>query len=444
MGWAKSIIEGIASLADDAAEALARQFADAPDTAANRRALRTAARQAAEPRSRRPQARDFAVPVERVRAASGSQTRSLTVNRQRPAQQNVTFAPPSQEPVVTQAARINAPVSGVEQLTAQHPERMGVYSGGYQPGVPEQEVTATYEVPVDLPEPETFDPQRMVGALNLLLYGDKSMANDVLTNINGIPVHVPLEGGATFGDWQRAYGRPAGWASDRSPVTGLRNRMREALEAGRDVYGFTTTMGPGSLNQTTMMTDTLLQQIPQLDISPAAREAMEARIRQSIPDFAGLGRGDILDAAAQLRNVTQGQRKAFVSALDNAGALSQGFPDAQSARIALTNPDLYYTPQGASGYRVVRFGPETLEHLDPELPHSSYPVQMWGEPVGALSQMIPFGMVVPEFIAGRRALGLPAGSDLRSIELSKPVEYGTSESADRISNYLDRLRVRQR
>lgn len=76
MSWATTILGKIASLADDAAEALARQFADAPDTAANRRALRTAARQAAEPRTRRPQARDFA--VERTRAPATLSARSGT------------------------------------------------------------------------------------------------------------------------------------------------------------------------------------------------------------------------------------------------------------------------------------------------------------------------------------------------------------------------------
>jgi hypothetical protein len=184
-----------------------------------------------------------------------------------------------------------------------------------------------------------------------------------------------------------------------------------------------------------MMTDLLSDMATK---SPIRREdfaVFNDAAKRIIPNFAGLGHADL---AQQLATATQGQRKRFVDLMDTSKMLEKGFPDVSAARVALTEEALRDVPAGTSGYSVVKFGPESLEYLEPTVPHPSYDTQMAGEMVGRLPNPTPFSLMFPKFVAQRREVGMPAGSDLRALELRKPTEVYDQEALDNLMAYLMR------
>ena len=349
------------------------------------------------------------------------------------------FKPPSVEPIVTQAGRLGRPIGGAEQMALAHPSAHGSYAN-IAPRDPGREFLASYDNVVDTGARPVFSADRLKNSMLLPLYGDRTAAGMSLRSINGTPVDVPLHGGPRYPDINAALGSKAGWASDAAPIGALRNKIRSGLDAGKDVYGMYTAMGPASADQSDMMVNALLQQIPSSPILKKNLAVFNKEARSYIPKFAGV---EHPDAYRQLLAVPQGLRKRLVEQMDNAKRLAEGFPDAASARLAITDPALRDVPAGASGYSVVKFGPDSLEHLDPTLVHPTYPVQLAGRPMGALENHVPFDMLYPEFFGARRAAGAPAGSDLRALEYSKPTQHMRPQDIDRIAKYLEVIRQGQ-
>lgn len=341
------------------------------------------------------------------------------------------FDRPSAAPVVTQAGQRGLPVRGHAQTAAQHPSKFGVFSD-YKTPIPAHETEVASERFADMPERQ-FDMDKLLGAKLVSLYGDKSRAGDLLTSVGGLPTNLKTHGGPMFPALQEALGGEGAWASEYGALTPIRRAIAEGLEAGKPVYGVTTTMGPGALNQTIDMTDLLHQMAASSPIRKRDLNAFNKQARSLFPDYAGLLHEE---AAQQLHDMTQGQRKAFVGLLDNAGALSKGFPSVPSARYALTDPNLVDVPAGASGYTFVELGPESLKSMEGGIHHPTYADRMAGRYAGQ-GQLVPFDMMFSDFAKGRRAIGKPAGSDLRGLELGKPSQDVDQETFDSIKRYLE-------
>lgn len=346
------------------------------------------------------------------------------------------FLPAGQVPVVTQAGQRGLPIGGADQMLVQHPGAFGAFHSVKTPVAP-HEVTASYLVP-QLAKPKILTPEDLAGADVISLYGDRTRAGGHLTAVNGQTLANPVElqGGPDFGRWQEAGGSPAVWASEKSPVSQLRNQIAKSLDAGRDVYGVYTPMGPGSLDQSTMMTDTLTQMLQGSDVLKKHLDAFDRTMKQMGLTLPSARDPEAL--AAALHDSTQGARRDFTQTMDSADWLGRGFPDVGAARMALTDPNLLDVPAGASGYRLMKFGPETLERMDPTMPHGSYSEQMAGENAGQLSSLVPFDMMFPTWAAGRREAGKAPGSDLRAFEMSKPTQTMTPEAVDGLMDYQQR------
>lgn len=341
------------------------------------------------------------------------------------------FRGPGDEPIVTQAGRMGLPVVGRELAEAQHPSKFGIFSK-YKTPTPVRETEVEVSPFAILPRNRRFDMNRLENAKIVSLYGDRLRAGDTILGVNGLPVNVRTHGGPFFGALQEALGGKGGWASEYGALAPLRREIAEGLEAGVPVFGAYTPMGPGALNQTIEMTDLIHQMAQNSPIRKRDLAVFDKEMRSIIPGYAGLLHEE---APLQLHNLTQGQRKAFVKELDNAKMLGQGFPSVPAARYALTEEDLIDVPAGASGYSFVEFGPESLKSMEGGIDHPTYPDRMAGTFEGRGS-FVPFNMLFPRFIGGRRAGGDPAGSDLRSLELKKPSQTMEPEDFDRLMRYL--------
>ena len=345
------------------------------------------------------------------------------------------YLPPGQMPIVTQAGKRREPLGGREQLNAQHPSPFGPYHN-IKPSVDPNEVRGDYRPMVEMRQPNMLTPADLEGSDVVSLYGDRSRAGEYLTGINGREFDKPVElhGGPDYGRMHEAEGSPAVWASEAGAVAALNGRIRRAIEAGRDVHGVYTPMGPKSLDQSTMMTDTLARMIQSGDIKKGDLKAFDRMVNSQGWKLPSVGNTDELIEV--LGRGTQGARKLFVDEMDKGPWLEAGFPDVGAARIALTAPDMLDMPAGASGYRIVKFGPETLEAIDdPYRIHGSYDTPMAGQNVGQLDELVPFDMLFSDWSQARRAAGLGGGSDLRSLEMKKPYQTMTPEVVDRLMSF---------
>mgnify|MGYP003343596532 CR=1 FL=1 len=345
------------------------------------------------------------------------------------------FSKPSVEPVVTQAGKLGIPIGSVEQMNVAHPSKFGPYAT-ITPRIAQKDVRVGYEPMARMETGRTLSPETLENSLVVPLLGDRSIAGKRIVSVNDAPVDVSTYGGPNYAVFNKAMGSGAGWASEKSQISALQNKIRKGLEQGRNVYGVHIAMSPRSADQSTMMTDLLLQQIQKSDIQKNSVKEFDELIRKYIPDFPGVMHPD---AQKTLENVTQKKRKKLVEQMDTAKFLKAGFPDVSAARMAITEPELLHVPAGGSGFSVVKFTPKSLEPMEITLPHPTYPTQMAGEPMSGLSHLIPFDMLLPDLIAQRRAANLPAGKDLRAVEFSKPSQVMRAENIDNIMTYLEKL-----
>ena len=345
--------------------------------------------------------------------------------------QKVEFERPSVSPIVTQAGERGLPVRGQAQVEAQHPSKFGVFSS-YKTPTPVEETKVVAEPYAVLPRDRMFDTSRLEGAKVVSLYGDKERAGDTILSVDDHPTNVDTQGGAMFPALQEALGSEGAWGSDFGALTKTRRDIEEGLNAGQRVFGVTSAMGPGALNQTIDMTDLLHQMATTSPIRKSDLSVFNRRARDVLPGYAGLLHDE---AAQQLHNMTQGQRKAFVALLDNANALGQGFPNVPAARYALTDENLLDVPAGATGYTFVELGPKSLVPLEGGVRHRTYPDRMHGTFEGR-GPLVPFTTMFSDFAKSRRAANALPGSDLRAFELGKPSQDMTPEAFDLFMKYL--------
>jgi hypothetical protein len=342
----------------------------------------------------------------------------------------------AREPIVTQAGRMGLPLGGLEQMDMAHPGPFGAYAN-VKPRVPGYGVNAEYQDMVPMAGRNVISPEKLEGSTIIPLYGDRSIAGKTIKSINGINVSVPTYGGPRYPEFNAAMGSGAGWASERSPISLIQNKIRAGLDRGGDVYGVYTTMGPKSADQTTMMVDALLQQARQAKIKAKDVKSFDRSVRTLAPGFPGMFHDD---AASFLSGATQGKRKSIVEMMDKSPWLAAGFPDVAATRLALTEPELRLSPAGSSGFSMVKFGPESLDPHQVTLPHPTYPTQIAGSPAGQFQAEVPFDMLYPRFIGERRAAGADPGRDLRAFEMQKPEQNVDAQTVDRLMAYLEASR----
>lgn len=118
------------------------------------------------------------------------------------------------------------------------------------------------------------------------------------------------------------------------------------------------------------------------------------------------------------------------------GFQASGFPDLESARFAITDPDLLDTKKLHGGQSIASMDPQGGVISDPAVPHNSYDTQIKGGYVGGFETPIPYDVLFPDFVKGRRALGTDAVDDGRSFDFAKPTQHANQEWLDGVMSYI--------
>ena len=285
----------------------------------------------------------------------------------------------------------------------------------------------------NLSEKRVISPEDLYGSGLVPALGDRSDAGGMLQGLNGVGFENPimLEGGHGFMRSHEADG--AAWASGQGVVKSLTSRVQDAAQLGDGSVNMVyMPMSHKGVDFSTMMSDTLFEGIRGGKITKKAKKEFDSALRGKRPEWLGI---DNPEARQQLH--TNGAlRHAFNSTVGAKGFQASGFPDLESARFAITDPDLLDTKKLHGGQSIASMDPQGGVISDPAVPHNSYDTQIKGGYVGGFETPIPYDVLFPDFVKGRRALGTDAVDDGRSFDFAKPTQHANQEWLDGVMSYI--------
>jgi hypothetical protein len=336
-----------------------------------------------------------------------------------------------------------APAGATSRLSRAENEALGLYhpiGGGIKLDRPVSEMAAVTEPSsrATLSERQVITPEGLLGGRIIPLVGDRAAAGRVLRSVDDVELDRPvlLQGGP---DFMRAHRfdspeESAAWASGKGVISNLSRQARKAGEEG-DVFGVYTAMSPTGVDYNTMLTDTIIGQLPRAKITKKLKKEFDKEIKKFEPDFVGIDSPNL-----EFQLLTNAPlRKVFVNRMELEKFRDGGFPNVAAARKAITEPELLDVPVGASGYAVSKLDPMGRVIENPRIPHKTYDTQLMGQYIGGLEQQVPRNVMFPDFFAQRRARGMPLSGDEYAFQRADVVQEATPQWLDSVMNYLRSL-----
>ena len=186
----------------------------------------------------------------------------------------------------------------------------------------------------------------------------------------------------------------------------------------------------------TMMSDALLEQIKGGKITKKAKKEFDQEVRRFRPEWKGV---DSLEARDQL-NANGALRHAFIDRMTLDQFKTAGFPDLPITRAAITEQSLMDVPIHAGGFAVAKMDPTGRIITESPVPHTTYNTQLAGQYVGGFEQPIPREILFSDFTGARRAAGTDPAGDIRSFQLSNPVQEATQQWVDNLMRFMESTR----
>jgi len=299
--------------------------------------------------------------------------------------------------------------------------------------IPISEMTARLENAGLLSPKLTASPEAMQNAAIFPFHGDRSAAGKNLLGIGDTNFETPvyLEGGY---DFMRANAPNREiWAADKGSAQGLQNRIDEAAKiGGGDVFGVYSAMGPDSMNFNTMMSDALLEQIRAGKISKKNIAAFDREVASLRPEWKGVMNPE---SRAQLES-NGALRHVFVNRMQLDDFQKVGFPNIAYTRYGITDPLLLNEPMYSGGLAIGKMQPGSKIITNPMSPHKTYNTQLTGDYIGGFEQSVPKEILYPDWYKKRRIDNTPISGDVRSFQLSNPIQPTNQEWLDGVMQYL--------
>jgi hypothetical protein len=324
-----------------------------------------------------------------------------------------------------------------QRLSKAENEAAGLYhpiGGGLKLDRPVSEMSAT-RVPVkDMPPRVMISPEILQGGKVIPAVGDRTAAGSLLTKVDETPLSSPvlLEGGPDF--MRTHLADKAAWASDKGVITRLSRQIQDASKSGDDVFMAYSPMGHTAGDFSTMMSDTLLSQLPNKKILKKDLREFNKEVREVRPDFLGIDHPEVRDQLLR-----DGQlRIAVVDRMGLAKYQEMGFPSVPSSRAAILEPDLMEVPLNASGFAIAKMDPSGKVLSSPRNPHTTYNTQLGGEYVGGFDVPIPRELMFRDFFGSRRAQGAPTSGDNRAFMLSNVTQNADQQWLDGVMTYAEK------
>lgn len=277
-----------------------------------------------------------------------------------------------------------------------------------------------------------LDPTSLLGTGGINLPGDRTLAGLRLLGVNDKMFDIPVDNRGGM-DFMRETGEA--WASAENVINSMIKNASEFPEEQR-VLGLFGAMGPRSSNFSDMVANTLVERtklaVKSGDLDIKDVEAFDDAIRSGVglekkpktdgsykfPEWPG-----ILDPKAREALEADGQlRIQLTKLMEKQSNRKKGFPDVAETRAITTEPDLLYIDPDLPLYgmniaEIDRANPLIAPDMA-AMPHPAYAAQLRGNYLGSLRTPLPINVAFPDYVRGRRELGIPMAGDRRSSEIS--------------------------
>jgi hypothetical protein len=225
--------------------------------------------------------------------------------------------------------------------------------------------------------------------------GDTTRAGVQYTNVNGVPLAVPvdMQGGFQYPIIQSRMGSPNVWSSLDAAAMGKQSHFDKVGEkTGLTPRGVFFSMNPqDSPDFSTHISEMIMQQIPALNPSAQAFKEANAIVQSKFPNFLGF---DNPGAMAQLMDKDAGQLRKRVAFAAKQKRIEQlGFPSYDDIIEAANHPMLANAKVGDSGLSTF-FGLPGAG-LNPVTGHNTYNRGIIGAEAGSLPVSIPVQNMFP-------------------------------------------------
>jgi hypothetical protein len=328
-------------------------------------------------------------------------------------------------------------VAKAPRMSAAQARELGYWhdiGAGKKLPIPISEMKMDLQPIANLPPKIIASPEKMQGGAIVPFVGDRSAAGQNLLGVGDVKFQTPvqLEGGYDFMRMQSPTGSI--WASEKGASQALQNKINAAAEVGKgDVFGVYSAMGPESMNFNTMMSDALLEQMKAGKISKKNIAAFDREVRSLRPEWKG-----VMSPESRAQLETNGAlRHVFVDRMQLDKFQNAGFPNIAYTRYAITDPLLLNEPMYSGGLAIGKMKPGAELITNPVSPHKTYDTQLAGEYFGGFEQSVPKEILFPDWYKARRAQGIPESGDVRSFQLSKPIQPTNQEWLDNLMNYVE-------
>jgi len=280
--------------------------------------------------------------------------------------------------------------------------------------------------------------------------GDTTRAGVQYTNINGVPLAVPvdMQGGFQYPIIQSKIGSPNVWASLDSAAMGKQAHFNKVAEqTNLTPRGVFFSMNPkDSPDFSTHISELIMGQIPALNPSAQAFKEANAIVQSKFPNFLGF---DNPGAMAQIMDKDAGQlRKQIAFAAKQKRIEQLGFPSYDDIIQAANHPMLANAKVGDSGLSTF-FGLPGAS-LNPIAGHNTYNRGIIGAEAGSLPVSIPVQNMFPSIFqaAGlrRNKSGNLLNADEKAgvVKMSHQFQMPDQEWLDQIMPIYEAELARQR
>jgi hypothetical protein len=293
--------------------------------------------------------------------------------------------------------------------------------------VPLEDMRATYEPSGDLVQRQMTTPEALQGSMLIGAVGDRTAAGKTLLSVNDIPLLKPqiLQGGMDF-----MRNRDKVWASEKGKVTTQSNRIKDAAQSGQPVRTISSIMGGKAGDYSTMMANSILQQMHAAPLTKKAKAAFDAEMAAKVPGWPGIDKVDEKWVAG-----AGSGRVLLAQIMEGKEHQNAGFPDIPSTRFAITEPQLLNQPTGSTGFNIATPDPFNITS-NPAVPHETYNTQMGGEYFGSLAKPVPREIMFPDW-SKTRPPDEPSSRTGYAFERTLPAQNANQQWLDNIMKWWE-------
>jgi hypothetical protein len=289
----------------------------------------------------------------------------------------------------------------------------------------------------NVPPVEVHEPQ--IGDIIAGLPGDQTVSDQMLVDVNGIPIGSQQEGGSLYG-LGHLYENPDEnkfWASNIVPLSNYNNKLADLADiyGPESMYGQHIAMGRMSNNFAQHFADANLKYINNSNTPQYGIQGINKLMQDLYPEFPGV---ENQAAAFDFFKNNSEARKYFNNRM-KVPAITQplGLPNGLDIEFAITEPLLRNEEINLTGMSVGKMNP--YEDLLTNPDHNTYSHGIRGTTKGRTKNLYPFTLQFPD-AAEHIASTQPAASFTGTLQKVFPHQRVDQQLMDEMGLYNDLIK----